>query len=164
MVDFETSFLSLRSRNQIRGKLPLSRSKTTSLQREPFLTMFYTINSSPLLVTTRGFMLINILSNYQKYPLPLSVNNSWVSHHNYYFGYGHIFSDNRYLPMYDPTSNRPARKLSRHLFYENEVLKHNLSSINRQYAFAHNVLHQQRPSNKVYTPLNCDTTVWDIMT
>ena len=26
-------------------------SKTTSLQREPFLTMFYTINSSPLFIT-----------------------------------------------------------------------------------------------------------------
>ena len=40
-------------------------SKTTSLQRELFLTMFYTINLSPLLVTKNGFMLIIILSNYQ---------------------------------------------------------------------------------------------------
>ena len=40
-------------------------SKTTSLQREPFLTMFYTINLCPLLVTKWGFMLIIILRNYQ---------------------------------------------------------------------------------------------------
>ena len=46
-------------------------SKTTSLQREPFLTMFYTTNLSPLLVTKLGFMLTIILSNNQKCPLPL---------------------------------------------------------------------------------------------
>ncbi len=40
-------------------------SKTTLLQREPFLTMFYTINSSSLLVTNKVFMLTIILSNYQ---------------------------------------------------------------------------------------------------
>ena len=40
-------------------------SKTMSLQREPFLRMFFTINLSPLLVTKKGFMLIIILSNYQ---------------------------------------------------------------------------------------------------
>ena len=56
--------LNLRSWNQICGKFLLSR-KTMSLQREPFLTMFYTINLSPLLVTKWGLMLINILSNYQ---------------------------------------------------------------------------------------------------
>ena len=33
-----------------------------SLQREPFLTMFYTINLFTLLVTKKGFMLIIILS------------------------------------------------------------------------------------------------------
>ena len=37
-------------------------SKTTSLQREPFLTMFYTINLFPLLVTKLGLMIIIILS------------------------------------------------------------------------------------------------------
>ena len=42
-----------------------SSSKTTSLQREPFLTRFYTINFSLLLLTNYGFMLIIILSNYQ---------------------------------------------------------------------------------------------------
>ena len=47
-------------------------SKTTSLQREPFLTMFYTINLSPILVTKKGFMLIIILSIYQQCPLPLN--------------------------------------------------------------------------------------------
>ena len=39
--------------------------KTMALQREPFLTMFYTINISPLLVTKKGFVLIMILSNHQ---------------------------------------------------------------------------------------------------
>ena len=42
--------LNLRSQNLIRGKL-LFFSKTMSLHREPFLTMFYAINLSPLLVT-----------------------------------------------------------------------------------------------------------------
>ena len=40
-------------------------SKTTSLQRELFLTMYYTINLSLLLIIKKGFMLIIILSNYQ---------------------------------------------------------------------------------------------------
>ena len=40
-------------------------SKTTFLQREPFLTMFYTINLSPLIVTKWGIILIIILSSYQ---------------------------------------------------------------------------------------------------
>ena len=48
--------LNLRSRNQIRGKL-LPFSKTMALQRELFLTMLYTINLSPLLVTKKGLML-----------------------------------------------------------------------------------------------------------
>ena len=39
-------------------------SKSTLLQGEPFLTKFYTINSSPLLVTKYAFMLPNMLSNY----------------------------------------------------------------------------------------------------
>ena len=39
--------------------------ETMALQREPFLTMFYTINLSPLLVTKKSFMLIIILTNYQ---------------------------------------------------------------------------------------------------
>ena len=47
-------------------------SKTKELPREPFLTMFYTTNLSPLLAIKQGFMLINILSNYQYDPLPLS--------------------------------------------------------------------------------------------
>ena len=47
-------------------------SKTMALQRMPFLTMFYTINLSPLPVTKWGFMLIIILSNYQKCPVPLT--------------------------------------------------------------------------------------------
>ena len=53
--------LNLRSRNQISGEIT-SFSKTMALQREPFLTMFYTINHQPL---PKGFMLIIILSNYQ---------------------------------------------------------------------------------------------------
>ena len=71
MVDFETS----RSKSEVSksnlGKIT-SFSKTMALQREPFLTMFYTNNLSPLLVTKKGFMLIIILSNYQQCPLPLS--------------------------------------------------------------------------------------------
>ena len=64
MLDFETS----------RSKLEVSKSnlwkttsfsKTTSLQRELFLTMFYTINLSPLLVIKKGFGMIIILINYQ---------------------------------------------------------------------------------------------------
>ena len=46
----EPQNLNRRSRNQIPEKTT-SFSKTTLLQRERFLTMFYTINSSPLLVT-----------------------------------------------------------------------------------------------------------------
>ena len=53
--------LNLKSRNHIHGKL-LVFLKTTSLQREPFLTLFYTINLSPLLVTKEGFMIIVIFS------------------------------------------------------------------------------------------------------
>ena len=48
--------------NQIHAKLLLSRKL---LQRKLFLTMFYTINLSPLLVIKKGFMIIIILSNYQ---------------------------------------------------------------------------------------------------
>ena len=40
-------------------------SKAMALLREPFFTMFCTVNLSPLLVTKKGFMLIIILSNYQ---------------------------------------------------------------------------------------------------
>ena len=40
-------------------------SKTTSLQRELFLTMFYTINFSLLLVTKKGFIIIIMLGNYR---------------------------------------------------------------------------------------------------
>ena len=45
MLDFETSRSN--SIQIIRGEIT-SFSKTTLLQREPFLTMFYTINSSPI--------------------------------------------------------------------------------------------------------------------
>ena len=45
--------------------------KTTLLQREPFLTMFYTTNSSPLLNTKQVFMPTIILSNYQLCPVHL---------------------------------------------------------------------------------------------
>ena len=63
MLDFETSNSKLEvSKNS--WKIT-SFSKNTSLQRELFLTMFYTINLSPLLVTKKGFVMIIILSNYQ---------------------------------------------------------------------------------------------------
>jgi hypothetical protein len=64
MLDFET----LNSKSEIlkRNSWKItSFSETTSLQREPFLTMFDTINLSPLHVTKWGFMLIIILSHYQ---------------------------------------------------------------------------------------------------
>ena len=60
-------------------------SKTKSLQRELFLTMFYTINLSPLLVIKKGFMMIIILSNYQQCPQPLTISQltieeiTWIS-------------------------------------------------------------------------------------
>ena len=64
MLDFETSS----SKSEV-SKSNLwnitSLSKTSSLQREPFLTMFYTINLSPLLLTKWGFVLIIILSQYK---------------------------------------------------------------------------------------------------
>ena len=46
-----------------------SSSKTTFLQREPLLTMFYTVNRSPLLVTKLVFMLTNIVSKCQRCPV-----------------------------------------------------------------------------------------------
>ena len=64
MLDFETS----NSKSEVSKSNSweiTSFSKTMALQREPFLTMFYTINLSPLLVTKKGFMLTIILSNYQ---------------------------------------------------------------------------------------------------
>ena len=51
-------------------------SKTTLLQRESFPTMFYTINSSPVLVTKSVFKLIFVLSNYQTCTFPLSTNTA----------------------------------------------------------------------------------------
>ena len=50
MLDFETSNSKLEVWKSNSWKIT-SFSKTTSLQREPFHTMFYTINLSPLLVT-----------------------------------------------------------------------------------------------------------------
>ena len=43
--------LNLRSRNQIRGNVLLSQKLRHFREREAFLTMFYTVNLSPLLVT-----------------------------------------------------------------------------------------------------------------
>ena len=71
MLDFETSSSKSEVSKSNSWKITFF-SKTTSLQSEPFLTMFYTINLSPLLVTKKGFMIIIILSNYQQCPLPLS--------------------------------------------------------------------------------------------
>ena len=64
MVGFETSSSKLEVSKSNSWKIT-SFSKTMALKRAPFLTMFYTINLSPLLVTKKGFMLIIILSNYQ---------------------------------------------------------------------------------------------------
>ena len=64
MLDFETSNSKSEVSKSNSWKIT-SFLKTMALQREPFLTMFYIINLSPLLVTKWGFMLIIILSNYQ---------------------------------------------------------------------------------------------------
>ena len=64
IVDFETSSFKSEVSKSNSWKIT-SFSKTTELQREPFLTMFYTIHLSPLLITKKGFMPIIILSNYQ---------------------------------------------------------------------------------------------------
>ena len=66
MLDFETSkfeFWGL----EIKFVEITSFLKTMLLQREPFLTMFYTYTSilSPLLITKEGFMLRVMLSTYQ---------------------------------------------------------------------------------------------------
>ena len=50
MLDLETSNSKLEVSKSNSWKIT-SLSKTTPLQREPFLTMFYTTNLSPLLVT-----------------------------------------------------------------------------------------------------------------
>ena len=63
MLDFETSNSKLEVSKSNSLKITYF-SKTTSLQREPYLTMFYTINLSPILVIKKGFMMIIILSNY----------------------------------------------------------------------------------------------------
>ena len=63
MLDFKTS----NSKSEVSKSnswIITSFSKTTSLQREPFLTMFYTTNLSPLLIIKKGFMIIIILGNY----------------------------------------------------------------------------------------------------
>ena len=65
MVDFETSDYKSEVSKSNSWKVT-SISKTTLLQREPFLTMFYTTNLSPLLATKYGFMIIISFSNYQK--------------------------------------------------------------------------------------------------
>ena len=64
MLDFETSHSDSEVSKSKSWKIT-SFSKTTLLQREPFLTMFYTINLSPLLILKKGFVIIIILSNYQ---------------------------------------------------------------------------------------------------
>ena len=71
MVDFETPSSKSEVWKSNSWKIT-SFLQTMALQREPFLTMFYTINLSPLLVTKKGLMLIIILSNYQQCPLPLT--------------------------------------------------------------------------------------------
>ena len=60
MLDFETSNSKLGVSKSNSWKIT-SFPKTSSLQREPFLTMFYTINLSPLIINKRGFLII--LSN-----------------------------------------------------------------------------------------------------
>ena len=65
MLDFETSSSKSEVSKSNSWKIT-SFSKTTPLHGGgAFLTMFYTTNLSPLLITKSGFMLIIILSNYQ---------------------------------------------------------------------------------------------------
>ena len=80
MLDFETSNSKLEVSKSNSWKIT-SFSITTSLQREPFLTMFYTINLSPLLVSKLVLMLRNILNNYQKCPVPLKPLSSGIWKH-----------------------------------------------------------------------------------
>ena len=70
MLDFETPNSKCEVLKLNSWKIT-SFSKTTSLQRKPFLRIYNTTNSSPLLVNKYGFMLIIILSNYQQCPLHL---------------------------------------------------------------------------------------------
>ena len=61
-------FLTLKSNSEV-SKSSSSKitsfSKTTVVQMEPFLTMFYTVKLSSLLITKQGFMQREILSSYQ---------------------------------------------------------------------------------------------------
>ena len=70
MLDFETSNSKLEVLKSNSWKIT-SFSKTTSLQGELFLTIFYTTNLALLLVIKKGFMIIIILSDYQLCQLPL---------------------------------------------------------------------------------------------
>ena len=81
MLDFETSNFKLEVSKSNPWKIT-SFSKTTSLPRELFLLMFYTINRSQLLVVKKGFMMIIILSDSQQCPLPLTIIISKVMHTN----------------------------------------------------------------------------------
>ena len=64
MLDFRTSNSKSEVSKSNLWKIT-SFSKTMLLQREPFLTIFYTINISPVFVIKLVFMLTMILSNYQ---------------------------------------------------------------------------------------------------
>ena len=65
MLDFETSNSKSEVSKSNSWKITYF-SKTASLQREPFLTMFYTSSNLSLLIVTQiVFMLTIILSNYQ---------------------------------------------------------------------------------------------------
>ena len=68
----------MRSQNQSRGKLLLSR-KLCYFRGSRFSQCFILrtcINRSPLLNTKEGFVIPNILSNYQQGPLPLMVKKN----------------------------------------------------------------------------------------
>ena len=91
MVDFETSS-SKSEVSKSNSWKTTSFLKTMALQREPFLTMFYTINLSPLRATQKGFMLIIILSNYSLVSTALTKTFIWCTYvffHQYGFLCGH---------------------------------------------------------------------------
>ena len=88
MLDFKQK---MGSRIQIRGKIS-SFSKTASPQREPFLTMFYTINLSTLLRYQVRFYANHYFENYQQCPLPLEYGNTFrgkvsVCRHHFFIRY-----------------------------------------------------------------------------
>ena len=127
MVDFETSSSKLEISKSNSWKIT-SISKTTPLQREPFLTMFYTANLSPLLLTKWGLMLIIILSNYQKCPLPVAYRRCEPWRHSKTITWFACIPSGKTFVFW-----QPARKCmqSYHDYTSFCPAKHDVNSVNR---------------------------------